>query len=78
MQGNPLDPLPEPAVESYLCERFDWQQAPSGLTAVMEDQTDGNPLFMVTLTSYLIAVKRWNRELVLCVTCRNRDIVSWI
>jgi len=50
-----LAPLPESAVRSYLRERFDWSQEPPGLAALIQDQTDGNPLFMVTLTSHLVS-----------------------
>jgi len=50
-----LDPLPGTAVESYLCERFGWQEAPAGLAFLIEDHADGNALFMVTLTNYLVS-----------------------
>ena len=50
-----LDPLPETAVGSYLCERFGWQEAPAGLASLIADQVEGNPLFMVTLMDYLVS-----------------------
>jgi tetratricopeptide (TPR) repeat protein len=50
----PLKPLSEDAAGSYLCERFDWQAPPSGLAALIQDQTDGNPLLMVTMAGYLV------------------------
>lgn len=50
----PLGPLSEDAAGRYLCERFDWQKPPSGLAALIQDQTDGNPLLMVTMASYLV------------------------
>jgi len=49
-----LDHLSVDAVASYLEERFGWPEAPEGLASVLQDVTDGNPLFLVTLTSYLV------------------------
>lgn len=53
----PLDPLDKSAVQSFLCERFDWSAVPAGLTEAILDLSDGNPLFMVTLTNYLVSRK---------------------
>jgi DNA-binding winged helix-turn-helix (wHTH) protein len=56
-----LEPLSEAAVEGYLRERFDWPEAPPRLATVIQDQTDGNPLFMVTLTEQLLSRKLLTR-----------------
>ncbi len=50
-----LGPIPETAVTQYLCERFDWEQAPPGMAEAVHEQTDGNPLLMVTLVSHLVS-----------------------
>jgi len=47
--------LTEANVESYLCERFGWETAPSALATAIQNHTDGNPLFMVTLSGHLVA-----------------------
>ncbi len=50
----PLDGLSEADAQSYLCERFGWTATPAGLSAAIARYTDGNPLFMVTLTGHLV------------------------
>ena len=52
-----LPALSEADVSSYLCERFAWSEVPTGLATVVHEQTDGNPLLMVTLTSHLVSTQ---------------------
>ena len=46
--------LSEDAVGEYLSRRFAGRPLPAGLGRVIHHQTDGNPLFMVTVTNYLL------------------------
>jgi len=50
-----LPPLSEVDVSSYLRERFAWSLPPAGLAAFIHEQTDGNPLLMVSLASHLVS-----------------------
>ena len=50
-----LPPLSASDVASYLRERFEWREIPSNLAAVVHEQSDGNPLLMVTLTNHLVS-----------------------
>jgi DNA-binding winged helix-turn-helix (wHTH) protein len=51
----PLDLLSQAAVTEYLAAQFPNNSFPDGLTALIHQQTDGNPLFMVTATEHLVA-----------------------
>jgi DNA-binding winged helix-turn-helix (wHTH) protein/predicted ATPase len=44
-----LEPLSEDAVAEYLEARFPASNFPRGLATVLQERTDGNPLFMVTV-----------------------------
>lgn len=50
-----LDFLPEEAVKEYLTTRFSGHQFPPHLHQVIHHRTDGNPLFMVNVTNYLVS-----------------------
>lgn len=50
----PLELLSEAAVTEYLAARFPGHSFPENLAGLIYRQTDGNPLFMVTLVDYLI------------------------
>jgi len=50
----PLDYLTEAAVHDYLSITFPGNRFPSGLAGLIHKRTDGNPLFMVNATNYLL------------------------
>jgi predicted ATPase len=50
-----LEPLDEPDVAAYLRGRFAWEQEPVGLVHAVHEQSEGNPLFMVTLANRIAA-----------------------
>ena len=52
-----LEFLTQLAVGEYLETRFDDSHLPSGLTQVIHHRTDGNPLFMVNVTDYLVELE---------------------
>jgi len=47
--------LDETAVAKYLASRFPQHRFPDGLARVIQERTDGNPLFTVNVVDYLIA-----------------------
>ena len=49
-----LEFLTQAAVGAYLGARFAERQLPGGLAQVIHHRTDGNPLFMVNVTDYLV------------------------
>jgi predicted ATPase/DNA-binding winged helix-turn-helix (wHTH) protein len=49
-----LDPLDEASVRAYLRERLAAEPDPA-LAALIHEQTEGNPLFVVTLVHYLLS-----------------------
>jgi DNA-binding winged helix-turn-helix (wHTH) protein/tetratricopeptide (TPR) repeat protein len=53
-QELPLELLSEAAVMEYLAARFPNNAFPTNLSGLIYRQTDGNPLFMVTLVEYLV------------------------
>ena len=50
----PLDLLSQIAVAEYLTARFPENAFPAGLAELIYQQTDGNPLFMVTAIAHLV------------------------
>src|SRR5688500_19261781 len=52
----PLEYLREDAVAEYLSIRFCQHRFPSELARLIYGRTEGNPLFMVNVDNYLIAV----------------------
>ncbi len=50
-----LELLAHTAVEAYLTSRFDKLDSITRLTDLVIEQTDGNPLFVITLLDYLVA-----------------------
>jgi DNA-binding winged helix-turn-helix (wHTH) protein/tetratricopeptide (TPR) repeat protein len=54
-QELPLDQLTKAAVAEYLAARFGSRSLPGELTQLIHEQTNGNPLFMVTAVEYLVA-----------------------
>jgi len=50
-----LELLEHTAVEAYLTSRFDKLDMLTRLTELVIEQTDGNPLFVITLVDYLVA-----------------------
>lgn len=50
----PLELLSEAAVTEYLAARFPGHAFPSHLAGLIYRQTEGNPLFIVTLVDYLV------------------------
>lgn len=50
----PLGFLTEAAVGEYLAARFPGSQLPVELARVIQERTDGNPLFMVSVIDYLV------------------------
>jgi len=50
-----LELLAHTAVEAYLTSRFDKIDSTTRITDLVIEQTDGNPLFVITLVDYLIA-----------------------
>jgi DNA-binding winged helix-turn-helix (wHTH) protein/predicted ATPase len=50
----PLEYLTEAAVYDYLAVTFPGNRFPSGLAGLIHKRTDGNPLFMVNATNYLL------------------------
>jgi predicted ATPase len=50
----PLELLSEAAVTEYLAARFPGHSFPANLPALIYRQTEGNPLFIVTLVDYLV------------------------
>lgn len=51
----PLDLLSQVAVAEYLTAHFPENAFPAGLAELIHQQTDGNPLFMVTAIEHLVA-----------------------
>jgi DNA-binding winged helix-turn-helix (wHTH) protein/predicted ATPase len=51
----PLEYLNEEAVASYLSVRFPANRFPEVLAGLIQDRTEGNPLFMVNAVDYLVA-----------------------
>jgi predicted ATPase/DNA-binding winged helix-turn-helix (wHTH) protein len=49
-----LDYFSEAAVATYLAQRFPRAVLPEGLTRVLHQRTNGNPLFMVTMVDALV------------------------
>jgi predicted ATPase/DNA-binding winged helix-turn-helix (wHTH) protein len=54
-QELPLMPLDEAAVVEYLMRRFPEHEFPMELGVWIQQQTNGNPLFMVNLVDHLVA-----------------------
>jgi len=54
-EDRPLSFLTEAAVEKYLAVRFPSHRFPRGLTQIIHQRTDGNPLFLVTIAEYFVA-----------------------
>jgi predicted ATPase/DNA-binding winged helix-turn-helix (wHTH) protein len=50
----PLELLSEAAVTQYLAARFPRHSFPANLSGLIYHQTEGNPLFVVTLVDYLV------------------------
>jgi len=50
----PLEYLTEAAVYDYLAVTFPGNRFPAGLAGLIHKRTDGNPLFMVNATNYLL------------------------
>ncbi len=50
-----LELLGRTAVAEYLTSRFDKLDSIISLTDLVIEQTDGNPLFVITLIDYLVA-----------------------
>ncbi|HXG95224.1 MAG TPA: AAA family ATPase [Blastocatellia bacterium] len=50
----PLEYLSEEAVAEYLSIRFPSNQFPAGLAGLINERTEGNPLFMVNVVDYLM------------------------
>jgi DNA-binding winged helix-turn-helix (wHTH) protein/tetratricopeptide (TPR) repeat protein len=50
----PLAYLNEEAIAKYLSIRFPAHQFPAGLTKLLYERTEGNPLFMVNAVEYLV------------------------
>lgn len=50
----PLMPLSEAAVAAYLLERFPGHGFPAAMAAWLQQHTDGNPLFLVTMAQALV------------------------
>ncbi len=61
-----LDYLPESSVAVYLRQRLGEVEAPAGLTQMLHQRTNGNPLFLITFIDELI------RQRVL-----RRDVSNW-
>lgn len=75
----PLRFLQEPAVAAYLAERFPQHSFPAALSRTIHKRTEGNPLFMINMTDYLIAqglIAQQQEEWVL--QARGRDIEGGI
>ncbi|HTG72893.1 MAG TPA: AAA family ATPase, partial [Terriglobia bacterium] len=51
----PLEYLSEEAVASYLSVRFPNNRFPAELAVLIQERTEGNPLFMVNAVDYLVA-----------------------
>lgn len=51
----PLEYLSEEEVAKYLSVRFHGNQFPAGLTPLIHERTEGNPLFMVNVLDFLLA-----------------------
>jgi predicted ATPase len=49
-----LQRLGEPAVQTYLAQRFSGATLPSNFVQLVHQRTDGNPLFMVNVTDHLV------------------------
>ena len=50
----PLEYLSQDAVAEYLSVRFPNNQFPSGLSRLIHERTEGNPLFMVNVVTYFL------------------------
>lgn len=50
----PLGPWSTAGVERYLAQRFGTHTLPAELASVLHQRTDGNPLFLVTVTNDLV------------------------
>ena len=50
----PLEYLSQDAVAEYLAIRFPASQFPAGLSCLIHERTEGNPLFMVNVVNYLL------------------------
>src|SRR5262245_14485509 len=50
-----LGPLSDAAVQAYLAHRASGTSAPPDVTGLVQQRTQGHPLFMATLTDYLVA-----------------------
>jgi DNA-binding winged helix-turn-helix (wHTH) protein/predicted ATPase len=51
----PLEYLSEEAVDKYLSVRFPANRFPAELAGLIQERTEGNPLFMVNAVDYLVA-----------------------
>jgi len=83
-----LELLGRTAVAEYLTSRFDKIDSITSLTDLVIEQTDGNPLFIITLVDYLVAnglleqvQDQWKLTLpidIVCAECPKslRDIVE--
>lgn len=56
-QELPLEYLTEEAVGEYLTARFPQHKLPDGLTKLIHQRTEGNPLFMSNVVDYLLHEK---------------------
>jgi predicted ATPase/DNA-binding winged helix-turn-helix (wHTH) protein len=51
----PLEYLGETAIAEFIAVKFPCNQLPAGLARLIQQRTEGNPLFMVNLVDYLLA-----------------------
>ncbi len=55
----PLAFLSEAAIVDYVAARFPESRPPAGLTRLIRQRTEGNPLFMVNVLNYLVTQGLW-------------------